>query len=122
MIKINYQSFGKGKYQEAAIEWAGSVFGLVLYMDNKPKESPEAITVSEFIHLVHHIPYEKLRMADITPAFINGIFDRVDNTRKGKGMCYVSKILHSMITKAEGEGLLKVEAGANCNERIDAFS
>lgn len=45
--------------------------------------------------------YEKLKVKDVTPAFINGMFDWIKNKRNNKGLRYVSAMLHAMLVKAE---------------------
>lgn len=60
------------------------------------------------------IKYTKLLMSEITPAFIDSVFDWVETTRKGSGKGYLSAMLHSLIVKADKEGLLKVDDFRHC--------
>ncbi len=60
------------------------------------------------------IKYQKLMITDLTPGFVNDVFSWINKSRKGKGMGYVSPMLHSLITKAEKAGLLKLDDFRNC--------
>lgn len=48
-----------------------------------------------------HIAYKTLRIKDVTPAFINSLFDWIMIKRNGKGFVYISKMLHAMLGRAE---------------------
>lgn len=50
------------------------------------------------------IKWDKLLVSDLTTGFINSLFDWIDNTKGGKGMLYVSTMLHSVINYAEKLG------------------
>lgn len=136
------------KYEEAAINWTGSLYGMMAALEAESSTVTE-MTVSEFIKSVaddldrnkhadgtrkgssenyykcdkrlaeyckaHGIKYDKLYISEITPAFVDNVFIWVKNSRDGKGFCYVSKILHSVINKAEGEGYLKMDDFKRCN-------
>ena len=136
------------KYDEVAINWTGSVFGMIAAMEVASQGNNEAKTVPQFIQSVvdalnsnshpdgtlkgtfesylkcdrrlqefckaKKIRYDKLLMTEITPAFIDSVFDWVENTRKGRGKGYLSAMLHSLLVKADKEGLLKMEDFKNC--------
>lgn len=51
-----------------------------------------------------HLGYGKLLVEDITPAFISSMFDWVRNQRGGKGMVYISKMLHATMGRAQQYG------------------
>lgn len=136
------------KYDEAAINWTGSVFGMIAAIETAAS-APKTMTISEFIQFiidglnankhtdgtnkgsfenylkcdkrlqefckVKNIKYSKLLISELTPQFVNSVFDWVDRSRNGKGMGYVSKILHSVVMKADKEGLLKSDDFKNCN-------
>ncbi|WP_455626559.1 tyrosine-type recombinase/integrase [Parabacteroides sp.] len=61
------------------------------------------------------IKYQKLLISELTPQFVNGVLDWVENVRKGKGRTYISKMLHSIIMKADKDGHLNAEDFKNCN-------
>lgn len=137
------------KYDEMAISWTGSVFGMIAAMETATEPDKKALTVSEFIQSVvdqlnknkhtdgsgkgsfenylkcdkrlqefcksKKIKYSKLLITELTASFVNNVFEWVERTRKGAGMCYVSKILHSLIMKADQEGYLKAEDFKKCN-------
>lgn len=137
------------KYDKAAINWTGSVFGLIVAMETATEESKEGMTVSQFIQFVidiinkkkhpdgtikgtfesylkcdrrlqefcelKKIDYSKLLMSEITPSFIDKVFEWVEHSRKGRGKGYLSAMLHSLIVKADKEGLLKFDDFKNCN-------
>lgn len=137
------------KYDEMAINWTGSVFGMIAAMETATEPSQKALTVSEFIQYVvdqlnknkhadgsgkgsfenylkcdkrlqefckaKKIKYSKLLITELNGAFVNNVFEWVERARKGTGMCYVSKILHSLIMKADKEGYLKAEDFKKCN-------
>lgn len=50
-----------------------------------------------------HYAYDKMLIEDMTSDFINSIFDWVEST--GRGITYISKVLHSVLNKADGFGL-----------------
>lgn len=62
-----------------------------------------------------NIKYSTLLISEITPLFINEVFNWVNNQRGGKGMRYVSVVLHSLLVKADKAQLLKVEDFKYCN-------
>lgn len=137
------------KYDEAAINWSGSVFGMIAAIETAADNSTQIMTISEFIQFIikglnenkhadgtskgsfenylkcdkrlqefcktKNIKYSKLLISELTPQFVNSVFDWVDRSRKGKGMGYVSKILHSVVMKADKAGLLNAEDFKNCN-------
>lgn len=137
------------KYHQAAINWTGTVFGLLAAIDEPDMSEKKIPTISEFIQIVverlnskthadgtikgsyenylkcdkrlmefckaKKIKYEKMLITDLTANFVNSVFEWVDRKRQGKGMCYVSKILHSLIVKAEVDGYLKESDFKNCN-------
>lgn len=137
------------KYEEMAINWNGSVFGMIAAMETGNESSQYGMTVSEFIQFVieklnkkkhadgsikgsfesyqkcdkrlrefcngRKIKYDKLLISEITPSFVNSVLEWVVNVRKGKGLCYVSKILHSLVMKADHEELLKADDFKKCN-------
>lgn len=61
------------------------------------------------------IKYQKLLISELTPQFVNGVLDWVENVRKGKGRTYISKMLHSIVMKADKDGHLNAEDFKNCN-------
>lgn len=56
-----------------------------------------------------HIGYGRLLVEDITPAFIKSLFDWVRDQREGKGMVYISKMLHATMGRAEQYGWFDME-------------
>lgn len=60
------------------------------------------------------LEYGDLLLTDITPAFVNNLLDWVRMERNGKGLCYVSKILHSVLAKADRDGLVDAEPMERC--------
>lgn len=48
-----------------------------------------------------HIAYKSLKVKDVTPIFVNSLFDWIMTKRKGQGFVYISKMLHAMLGKAE---------------------
>lgn len=139
----------KQKYDEAAINWTGSVFGMIAAMEMPASTPSKGMKVSEFILFVieklkknrhadgsfkgsfedylkcekrlqefckfKRIKYSELLISELTASFINSVFNWVERSRKGKGMRYISKTLHSLIMKADSEGHLKAEDFKNCN-------
>lgn len=61
------------------------------------------------------VDYSKLTIDDVTPTFIDGIFAWVENKRAGLGMRYISKTLHSIISKADKADLLHLDDFKHCN-------
>lgn len=137
------------KYDEAALNWNGSISGLFANMQLSKTPTSNCKTVSEFIFLIidklkanrhadgsmkgsyedylkcekrlkefcelKHIDFSTLLISDLTPVFINNIFEWVCRYRNGKGMKYISSTLHSIVTKADYEGYLKLEDFKRCN-------
>lgn len=60
------------------------------------------------------ITYETLHVVDITPAFVEGMFDWIATVKKGSGKGYISKMLHSVIMMADKRGLLKGDDFKGC--------
>ncbi len=56
-----------------------------------------------------HVNYEKLLVEDMTPNFINSIFDWIDTTNAGKGKLYVSTMLHAALMQADQLGWIKFD-------------
>lgn len=56
------------------------------------------------------IVYEKLLVSEISTAFLNGMFDWIQRKKKGKGLMYVSKMLHAVMNIAEREGVFDMSA------------
>ena len=56
-----------------------------------------------------HLDYEKLLVEDMTPDFINSIFDWIDTANKGKGKLYVSTMLHAVLAHADQLGWIKFD-------------
>ena len=138
----------KQKYQEAAINWNGSVYGLITSIEESAV-SARSMNVSQFIQSIienlnkrkhkdgtakgsfenyikldkrlreyckaKNIHYEKLLITEVSPVFVQGVLDWVENSRDGIGLGYISKNLHSLIMKAEKEGYLKSEDFSVCN-------
>ena len=137
------------KYDRAAIDWNGTVFGLIAALETSAQEANKGMTISQFIRFVveilnkkkhpdgttkgtfesylkcdrrlqefckaKKIEYSRLLMSEVTPAFINSVFAWVEETRKGKGKGYLSAMLHSLIVKADKEGLLNVDDFRRCD-------
>lgn len=137
------------KYDEAAINWNGSVFGMIMAMESSDTSEDKGMKVSEFIQFViarlkknrhadgtfkgsfedylkcekriqefckfKRIKYSNLLVSELNASFVNSVFDWVERSRKGKGMRYISKTLHSLIMKADAEGHLKAEDFKSCN-------
>lgn len=136
------------KYDEMAINWTGSVFGMIAAMEES-SEATDGMTLQHFIHVIigrlnkrkhadgtikgsfegyeklerriqefckaKKIKYEKLLISDITPGFVEGILNWVEKSRKGKGRIYISKMLHAVISKADTDGLLKMDDYKKCS-------
>lgn len=137
------------KYDDAAENWKGSVFGLITSVKTSGENATNSITVAEFIQSIieklnknkhadgtckgsfedylkcnrrlqefckyKKVQYEKLLISELTAPFIDSVFDWVENTRKGKGKCYISKMLHSIVMKADKEGYLRADDFKNCD-------
>ncbi len=137
------------KYQEAAINWNGSVFGLIADMENAAESAKEGLTVPEFIQSivedlnkrrhpdgtikgsfegyeklgrrlqefckVKKIKYSKLLITELPPSFVDSLFSWVERSRNNVGICYISKMLHAVVMKADKAGHLKAEDFKNCN-------
>lgn len=137
------------KFDKMAINWTGSVFGMIAAMEMSATPTREIPTVSEFIqHVINQlnknkhadgskkgsfesylkcdkrlqefcktkkIKYSKLLISELNACFVNSVFEWVQHARKGKGICYVSKMLHSLIMKADKEDFLKYEDFKKCN-------
>ena len=137
------------KYEKAAIDWNGSIPGLIAQIDGIVTESKSGITVSDYINKVvgrlqehkhkdgtvkgsyenylkcnkrlseycsfRSIDYSELLITDLTPTLVNSVLEWVRKERKGVGLCYISKILHSVITKADKDELLKLEDYRKCD-------
>ncbi|MBD5241432.1 MAG: tyrosine-type recombinase/integrase [Barnesiella sp.] len=137
------------KYDEFAINWTGSVFGMVEAMKESAQGCTEQMTLTKFIHLIverlgdnkhadgtikgtfegylkcdrrlhefckaRKINYSKILIKEVSPTFINDVFDWIDKTRGGKGKGYISSMLHSIIAKAEDDNYLKAEDFKKCN-------
>lgn len=136
------------KYEEAAIKWTGSLFGLLASMEVAGSESSKGMTVAQFIQFIidrlgqkkhadgstkgsfemylkcekrlkefcsyKNIDYSKLIISELTAAFVDAIFEWDKKCRDGKGLRYISKALHSIIKKADAEGLLNFEDFKRC--------
>lgn len=61
-----------------------------------------------------NIEYSKLLLKEVTPGFINNILNWVEEERKGVGLRYISKGLHSLIGKADKQGYLNAEDFKRC--------
>ncbi|MCM1296833.1 MAG: tyrosine-type recombinase/integrase [Muribaculaceae bacterium] len=61
------------------------------------------------------IKHEKFLITEITPNFVNEWFDWIAVTRNGVGFAYISKMLHSVVMKADKAGHLKADDFKNCN-------
>ena len=137
------------RYEKAAIEWRGSVSGLLAQLDGSEERENGGLTVSGYIHRVigrlqehrhadgtikgsyenylkcdkrlkeycdyRHVDYSKLLLSDLTPALVNSVLSWIARERNGLGLCYISKVLHSVITKASKEELLKLDDFVGCN-------
>lgn len=137
------------KYDRAAIDWSGTVYGMLKAMEANSKLSQETMTVQKFIqHIVDMLSdnihpdgtlkgtfevyqkcdrrlqefcnikrtdYSKMPLSELTPAFIDSVFEWVKNSKKGKGKGYLSSMLHSIVSKADKEGYLKLEDYKNCD-------
>jgi len=56
-----------------------------------------------------NLAYDDLLLTDINVTFINNLLNWVKAEREGKGMVYISKMLHSVLAKADKDGLLNIE-------------
>ncbi len=56
------------------------------------------------------LKYEKIMVKDVNPAFINGVFDWIAETKDGKGYGYVSAMFHAVMMEANDLGLLPFES------------
>lgn len=135
------------KYDEMAINWTGSVFGMIAAMETSPEQS-EVMTVAGFIKVIisrlnehkhadgtikgsfegyeklerrikefcryKKIKYEKLLISELTASTIDNMLEWVEKTRKGKGRVYISKMLHSMIMKADKDEYLNADDFKKC--------
>jgi len=135
------------RYDEMAIDWSGSVFGMVATM-NEQKESEGGILLTDFIKDIvkelqsrthedgtvkgsyegyekldrrlqeycdyKNIKYSKLRVTDIRPAMIDGLFDWIVRVKKSKGHVYISTMLHAVIARADKANYLKMDDFKNC--------
>lgn len=57
-----------------------------------------------------NIRYEKLMITDVTTTFINNMFDWINVHKDGKGMMYISKMLHATMNVAHREGVFDMES------------
>lgn len=137
------------KYDEMAINWTGSLFGLIVAMNEAPAEAKKDLSISGFIKgivenlkkrkhpdgtikgtyevyekldrrlgeycKVKKVKYENLLLTDLTPSFVNNLFDWITRTKQGKGLAYVSKMLHAVLMMADKEDLIKFETFRKCN-------
>lgn len=137
------------KYDEMAINWTGSVFGMIAAMEEAKEETTKGLTVSEFIQSISDeiskrrhadgtqkgtfecydklnrrlaeyckikkIKYNKLLITDLTVSFVDNLFSWIANVRKNVGICYISKMLHAVVMKADKAGHLRAEDFKNCN-------
>ncbi len=60
------------------------------------------------------LKYNTILITELTPVFVNDVFDWVTNTKKGKGLSYISPMLHSIVGKAVEAGHVKEEDFAQC--------
>ena len=57
-----------------------------------------------------NIRYEKLMITDVTTTFINDMFDWINVHKDGKGMMYISKMLHATMNVAHREGVFDMDS------------
>lgn len=50
------------------------------------------------------INYDKMMITDVTAAFVNNMFDWIGTHNGGKGLVYISKMLHATMNVAQREG------------------
>lgn len=60
------------------------------------------------------VEYRSLLLKEVTPYFVNNMLDWVETERKGRGLRYISKGLHSFISKADKDGFLNAEDFKRC--------
>ena len=135
------------KYDQMAINWNGSVYGLLCAVNNPVAESG-VLTVKDFIQKVigdlyqrkhpdgttkgtfeeyvkiekrlqefckfKKIKYDTMPLTELTPSFVNAVLDWRINQCDGKGLVYVSKILHALIMRAAKAELLDGDAYKKC--------
>ena len=136
------------KYEEMAINWVGSIAGMLSAIEVKESEIKHGLTISGFIKSVvdelikrkhadgtlkgtyecyekldrrlaeycksRDLKYNTILITELTPVFVNDVFDWVTNTKKGKGLSYISPMLHSIVGKAVEAGHVKEEDFAQC--------
>lgn len=61
------------------------------------------------------INYDKLLISELSPVFVDSLFQWVTNIRKGKGKGYISKDLHVMINLAGKEDYLNPDDFKKCD-------
>lgn len=57
-----------------------------------------------------NIHYDKLTITDVTTTFLNDMFDWIKNKKEGKGLMYVSKMLHAVMNVADKEGVFDFDS------------
>lgn len=62
----------------------------------------------------YKINYNNLLVSEITPAFVDGLLQWTEEKRRNKGICYISKNLHSVIMKAADDGYLNADDFKRC--------
>ena len=60
------------------------------------------------------VDYGKLCLSEVTPGFVNSVFDWVVNVRKGVGHLYISSMLHAVLMQAGKEGFVDWNNFVNC--------
>lgn len=136
------------KYDEMAINWTGSVFGMIAAMEEEKSAANEGLSLESFIQSIvdelknrkhedgsmkgtyevyeklsrrlaeycktKRIHYDKFLITEVTPGFVDEYFDWVIRVKNGKGLEYVSKMLHAVLVRAEKAGHINMEAFKNC--------
>lgn len=60
------------------------------------------------------VDYSKMRLEDMTPGFVDGVLKWKRDTQKGKGLVYVSVMLHSVMMRADKAGYLNADDYKRC--------
>lgn len=67
-----------------------------------------------------HIDYNQLYLKEITSSFVNNVLNWVESSRKGVGLRYISKGLHSIVMKADKEDYLDADDFKKCRWHKDS--
>lgn len=101
-IRVIIERLGKRKHADGSVK--GSFEGYL-------KCEKRLIEFCQF----NDIDYYKILITELTSQFVENIFNWIEKERGGKGMRYVSKILHSILMKADKDGLIDFNNFKGCN-------